>query len=80
MAVTFLQGQAIYQILHILVSITQPIVKSGYFSRFIWLGRGRESFGLMRLSPKAASLRLAEEPWLGFVRIMDSGLPLSIAF
>lgn len=42
MTLAFLQGQAIYQILHILVSITWPIVESSYFSRFIWLGRGCE--------------------------------------
>lgn len=41
---TFLQGQAIYQILHILVSITQPIVRSSYFSRFIWPSRGGRAF------------------------------------
>lgn len=45
---TFLQGQAIYQVLHILVSITQPIVESGYFSRFIWPSREVESFCLTR--------------------------------
>lgn len=49
---TFLQGQAIYQILHILVSITQPIVESGYFSRFIWPSRGGRVFLLNTPSPK----------------------------
>lgn len=44
MTLTFLQGQAIYQMLHILVSITQPIVERGYFSRFIWLSRGGRLF------------------------------------
>lgn len=44
MTLTFLQGQAIYQILHILVSITQPIVESGYFSRFIWPSGEIDSF------------------------------------
>lgn len=49
---TFLQGQAIYQILHILVSITQPIVESGCFSRFIWPSRGGRVFLLNTPSPK----------------------------
>lgn len=44
MTLTFLQGQAIYQMLHILVSITQPIVERGYFSRFIWPSRGGRLF------------------------------------
>lgn len=46
MTLAFLQGQAIYQILHILVSITQPIVESRYFSRFIWPSGEVDSFCL----------------------------------
>lgn len=50
MTLTFLQGQAIYQILHILVSITQPIVESGYFSRFIWPSGEVDSFFFFNLT------------------------------
>lgn len=52
MTLTFLQGQAIYQMLHILVSITQPIVERGYFSRFIWPSRGGRLFLLNTPSPR----------------------------